>query len=271
VTAWARRFLPRAPGTLRVSGATVDRPPIQPSRGRNLNRQPIRGGFVPATREGRERSPPEAPSAEPSVLRTTSPRARRPARLPRPSRAELLVRADRSGRFCRRPERSCVPSIRTRSLCLWGGALDRGPMHPFTRDTRECRALPGCTTQRFDFCNTTKTHEHVPDRTLEPHPQRQLSPTPRCSRRLSPSVRSELRDVIPMLRIASKQPRRRTRTSRRFRREQESRIRSDSELQARCREAPRFPRPARANLGPSPLSGPAPRFIAAASAKGWNP
>ena len=98
---------------------------IQPSRRRSLIRQPIRGGFVPATREGRERSPPEAPSAEPSVLRTTSPRARRPARLPRPSRVELLVRADRPGRFCRRPERSCVLSIPARSLCLWGGALER--------------------------------------------------------------------------------------------------------------------------------------------------
>ena len=144
-------------------------------------------------------------------------------------------------------------------------------MHSFTRDTRECRALAGCTTQRFDFCNTTKTHEHGACRTLEPHPRRRLSPTPRCRHQLALSARSELRDVIPMLRIASKQPRRRTRTPRRFRREQESRTRSDSELQARRREAPRFPRPARANLVPSPLFGPTPRFIAPSSAAGWNP
>lgn len=130
----------------------------------------------------------------------------------------------------------CAPSI-PRVTPHRGVERPAGPMHPFTPIASRRPALPECKAQPFDFCNTTKTHEH--DSSAEcsnltrpiGDPILRLQMTHLGVGARAPEIIcGELRGVLSMLRIASKQPRRKTRITDRFRSVRAPCKRSRSEL-----------------------------------------
>lgn len=121
-------------------------------------RQLIQDCFSSEPREGPEHPQSKTSSVDEDVLRTTNRNS--PPRTPHPTLAGWTVARARTRRwFCRHttnPLRPFDPS-RHRPVLRGALALDLGTRSTFAPLDAPASLMP---TQPFDFCNTTKTHEH---------------------------------------------------------------------------------------------------------------